>query len=139
MRSLGLTFIAKPTIKIVLDVFRWKPGKGCQNNVPACLGSARQLLWPYFWTWDFKIWSSSTVHGPLFNPIFSQQGALTMSFFFVVYIWTWMNTIDWSSLILFWRTMIFTNWSQTCLAIVDIYIPNSKNLHMLEKSKDWKD
>jgi len=37
------------------------------------------------------------------------------------------------------RTMIFTNWSQAYKALVGIYTPNSKSMHVLEKSKDEKD
>jgi hypothetical protein len=47
-----------------------------QGRSPACLGSARQLLWPKLWMWATRILSSSGVHGPLLSPIFSQHGAL---------------------------------------------------------------
>ena len=52
--------------------------------IPACLGRARQLLWPCWWIKETKIWSSSGVHGPLFNPIFSQHGALPIFLWYVL-------------------------------------------------------
>lgn len=48
------------------------------DHPPASLGRARQLSWPYCCMWETKIWSSSGVHDPFFNPIFSQQGVLTI-------------------------------------------------------------
>jgi len=47
--------------------------------IPAFLGKDRQEPSPLVWIYLVRISSSSAVHLPLFNPIFSQHGALPIA------------------------------------------------------------
>lgn len=53
-------------------------------HIPASLGSALQLPWPFFWMYSMSFSSSSVVQGPFLRPFSSQQGDLPIAVWYDV-------------------------------------------------------